>query len=157
MTDQSPTSTSSQHFEVSKEGLKQLLERKDKSFIVTELVQNSWDEDGSRVDVVLVALDDDVDTYRLVVEDDDPEGFTNITHAYTLFAESEKKSDASKRGRFNLGEKLVIAACERAEISTTTGRAGTRPLLRPDAFPGFSLGLSNCSTTSAGTTPAAAA
>lgn len=29
-------------------------------------------------------------------------------------------------------------------ISTITSRSGTRPLLRPDPFPGFSLGLSNC-------------
>lgn len=120
MTD--PTSTSTQHFEVSKKGLQQLLDRKDKSFVITELVQNSWDEDGTRVDVLLQAQLDDPGLYLLVVEDDDPEGFTNITHAYTLFAESEKKADANKRGRFNLGEKLVIAACEVATISTTTGK-----------------------------------
>ena len=29
-------------------------------------------------------------------------------------------------------------------ITTLAGRSGTRPLLRPDPFPGFSLGLSNC-------------
>ncbi len=29
-------------------------------------------------------------------------------------------------------------------ISTITGRSGTRPLLRPDPFPGFAIGLSNC-------------
>jgi hypothetical protein len=111
-----------QHFEVSAEGLRQILERKDKSFIVTELVQNSWDEDATRVDVTLVQDPDQPGVVHLTVEDDDPEGFTNITHAYTLFAASEKKSDATKRGRFNLGEKLVIAACLRSEISTTTGR-----------------------------------
>jgi hypothetical protein len=74
------------------------------------------------VDVTLVQDPDVPDLVHLTVEDDDPEGFTNITHAYTLFAASEKKSQADKRGRFNLGEKLVIAACDHAEISTTTGR-----------------------------------
>jgi choline dehydrogenase len=29
-------------------------------------------------------------------------------------------------------------------ISTMTGRSGTRPLLRPDPFPGFAIGLSSC-------------
>lgn len=109
-------------FEVDKQGLRQLLERKDKSYIVTELVQNAWDEDSTRVDVTLELLPDQVGMARLVVEDDDPDGFTDLTHAYTLFAPSEKKSQANKRGRFNLGEKLVIAACDRVEISTTTGR-----------------------------------
>jgi choline dehydrogenase len=35
-------------------------------------------------------------------------------------------------------------------ISTLAAKAGTRPLLTPDAFPGFSLGLSNCRPTSRG-------
>ena len=35
-------------------------------------------------------------------------------------------------------------------ISTLTGRSGTRPLLRPDPFPGFSIGLSNCRPQSRG-------
>ena len=37
------------------------------------------------------------------------------------FAESEKKTDPTKRGRYNLGEKLVIAICDAAEIVTTVG------------------------------------
>ena len=36
-------------------------------------------------------------------------------------------------------------------ISTVTGRKGTRPLLRPDPFPGFNIGLSSCRPTSRGT------
>lgn len=35
-------------------------------------------------------------------------------------------------------------------ISTLTGRTGTRPLLRPDPFPGFAIGLSNCRPTARG-------
>jgi choline dehydrogenase len=35
-------------------------------------------------------------------------------------------------------------------ISTFTGKSGTRPLLKPDPFPGFALGLSNCRPTSVG-------
>jgi hypothetical protein len=110
------------HFAVHKEGLQQILRRKDRSFIVTELLQNSWDESGTRVEVELRQDPDSPNLVTITVEDDDPEGFTDITHAYTLFADSEKKGDAQKRGRFNLGEKLVIAACETAVISTTTGR-----------------------------------
>jgi hypothetical protein len=61
------------------------------------------------------------DLWKLVVEDDNPEGFKDLAHAYTLFAESMKKGDATKRGRFNLGEKLVVAICEIVQITTTTG------------------------------------
>lgn len=35
-------------------------------------------------------------------------------------------------------------------ISTLTAKTGSRPLLTPDPFPGFSLGLSNCRPTSRG-------
>ena len=35
-------------------------------------------------------------------------------------------------------------------ISTSTARTGTRPLLTPDPFPGFALGLSNCTPASRG-------
>lgn len=110
-------------FVVDKKGLAKLLERKGKSFAVIELIQNAWDEDTGQVDVVLerAGVFFEPDTWKLVVEDDNPEGFKNLAHAYTLFAESAKKDDATKRGRFNLGEKLVIALCEVAEVATTKG------------------------------------
>lgn len=53
--------------------------------------------------------------------DDAPDGFADLTHAFTLFAPSAKASDAEKRGRFNLGEKLVLAVCESATIRSTRG------------------------------------
>jgi hypothetical protein len=56
-----------------------------------------------------------------VIEDDDPDGFQDLAHAYTLFAESTRKGDQSKRGRFNFGEKIVLAGCADARIETTTG------------------------------------
>jgi hypothetical protein len=112
-------------FEVDKEGLARIVGRRGKSFVLTELLQNAWDEDATRVDVELAVLEGGGGSEKLLVqlavEDDDPDGFTNIAHAYTLFADSEKKADAEKRGRFNIGEKYVIAVCESATIFTTTG------------------------------------
>lgn len=107
-------------FLVDKTGLAKLLARRGKEFAVTELIQNAWDENTTRVDVALKPSAT-AGTYELAVEDDNPEGFADLAHAYTLFAESAKKDDPTKRGRFNLGEKLVIAMCQRAEIATTTG------------------------------------
>lgn len=108
-------------FAVSKVGLRKLLERRGKTLAVTELIQNAWDEDVQTVTVTLEAIAGRRGRHRLVVEDDDPEGFTDLSHAYTLFAESEKRHDPTRRGRFNLGEKFVIALCEQAEIATVTG------------------------------------
>jgi hypothetical protein len=109
-----------QWFDVDKSGLAKLLERKGKAFAIYELIQNAWDTDTKRVDVTLERLPGSPYA-KLVVEDDNPQGFTNLTHAFTLFAESERKGDATKRGRFNLGEKLVLAVCRSATIETTTG------------------------------------
>lgn len=108
-------------FEVDREGLAKLLERKGKSWIIAELLQNAWDAPGvSRVDVRLEPVAGR-SLVRLVIEDDSPEGFADLAHAFTLFGESVKKADPGLRGRFNLGEKLVLALCEEAEIASTTG------------------------------------
>lgn len=108
-------------FTVDKEGLAKLLERKGKEFILYELIQNTWDTDATRV-VVNLEPSADLRGYALLnVVDDHPDGWKNLTHAWTLFAESEKKGNAEKRGRFNLGEKLVLSLCRSAQIETTTG------------------------------------
>ena len=104
-------------FDVDKEGLSKLLERQDKSHVIFELVQNAWDEDSKTVRVTLKTAGVRGRSI-LIVEDDNPDGFKDIRHAYTLFAESGKKNDSGKRGRFNLGEKLVLALCTEAEICT---------------------------------------
>jgi hypothetical protein len=112
---------SKQMFDVDKEGLAKLAERRGKAFILYELLQNGWDAKGaSKVSVVLTPLPGKPYA-EIVVEDDSPDGFHDLAHAWTLFAKSEKLAEPTLRGRFNLGEKLVIACCRWAEIVTTTG------------------------------------
>jgi hypothetical protein len=106
-------------FEVDKKGLGKLLAKRGKKFILFELLQNAWDEQSTLVRATLERSEGR--NYTLTVEDDNPFGFANLAHAFTLFAESGKKADAQKRGRFNLGEKLVLAICRDARISSTTG------------------------------------
>ena len=107
-------------FDVDKQGLAKILERKGKEFALFELLQNAWDEPG--VNQVKVTLE-----YRgrnrawLVVEDNAPEGFKDLRHAFTLFADSAKKANPEQRGRFNLGEKLVLAISEEVTIRTNSG------------------------------------
>ncbi len=107
-------------FEVDKDGLAKILGRKGKEFALFELIQNAWDEQGvSRVVVSLEYLGRN--EARLAVEDDAPEGFADLSHAFTLFADSAKKTNPEQRGRFNLGEKLVLAISDEVTILTTKG------------------------------------
>jgi len=106
-------------FEVDKEGLARLVARQGKSFIVRELVQNAWDQQVSEVHINLEKIGPG--KVRLTVVDDDPKGFIDLSHAFTLFAQSPKMGDPTKRGIFVLGEKLVLALCYRAEVSSTKG------------------------------------
>ena len=105
---------------VDRKGLAKLLEARGKSFAVYEIIQNAWDTRATNVQVKLTR-EPGRHLVNLLVEDNDPDGFQNLSESFTLFAESSKKSDAMKRGRFNLGEKLVLALCERAEITSTKG------------------------------------
>jgi hypothetical protein len=107
-------------FEVDKEGLAKLLRRRGPAFILYELIQNAWDTQATQVRVELVAIPRTARAW-LRVEDDDPHGFQTLAHGYVLFAESTKKANPNQRGRFNLGEKLVLAACDSARLASTTG------------------------------------
>lgn len=112
--------TAKNWFDVDRNGLAQLLERKGRAFVVTELIQNAWDQNVTEVQITLEPIPGRR-VARLIVTDDDPIGFADLSHAFTLFANSTKKTDPTKRGRFNLGEKLVLALCDEAVIASTTG------------------------------------
>src|SRR5580698_7318810 len=107
-------------FEVDKKGLAKLIERRGIAFVGYELVANALDTDARTIEIELTPEPGTAKT-RLRVMDDDPNGFNNLAHSYTLFAESEKKGDPTKRGIFNLGEKLVIALADEAKIVSTKG------------------------------------
>lgn len=108
-------------FDVDKRGLAKLLEGRDRSFILYELLQNSWDEEGvQNVELTLRPVPGRPRA-TLKITDDSPTGFRNLSHAWTLFAESYKKGDPTKRGKFNFGEKLVLALAVQATIKSTTG------------------------------------
>ena len=107
-------------FEVDKEGLRQIVALRGKGFIICELVQNALDEQVTRVDIE-VHKKSGRSWATLTVEDDSPEGFQNLREAFTLFSPSKKKTDPTKRGRFDIGEKLVLAMCDTATILSTTG------------------------------------
>lgn len=108
-------------FEADREGLARILERRGKSFAVLELLQNAWDEEG--VDQVYVTFEPvpGRPLASLTVIDNSPEGFADMAYAYTLFKPSTKVRDPEQRGRFSIGEKLVLAICTEATIASTKG------------------------------------
>ena len=106
-----------ERFAVSAHGLRQLHAGREPWTLVKELIQNAWDEAprATRCDVTIAAGPDGATV--VTVEDDGP-GFADISHAWTLMAETAKRGDPTKRGRFNLGEKEIIAVALCAEIET---------------------------------------
>jgi hypothetical protein len=103
-----------------KDGLAKIARRRGLAFVLFELVQNCWDTEAKKVTVDFVPVPSSP-FVNMTVEDDHPDGFSNLSHAWTLYAQSEKRGQAEKRGFLNLGEKLVLAICDDAVVSSTTG------------------------------------
>ena len=110
----------SKWFDVDKIGLKKVQSEKHKFFILQELISNAFDEKVSFVDIELSPIKQSRH-WELRVSDDSPDGFRDLSHAYTLFAESYKKGNVQQRGRFNLGEKFALAMFRSARITSTKG------------------------------------
>src|SRR5271157_4378003 len=108
-------------FSVDRVGLGKQAEEQSKGRLIGELVQNALDEGGVTQIAVTLALVPGRPLADLTVEDDSPEGFRNLADAYTMFATSYKRTNPEQRGQFNIGEKMVLAVCESASISTTKG------------------------------------
>lgn len=114
-------------FVLNKDGLAQVVDMWGKVFVLKELIQNGWDAGASRVDVTLAPIKGRRDKARLVVKDDSPTGFEDISHSYTFYAQSPKKADPTLRGRFDIGEKLVLALCDEAKIVSMNDAIAFKP------------------------------
>ena len=102
-------------FEVDAKGFKVQMEEIGSARLIAELVSNSFDEDS--VENVKVDISKHGEIIHVTVKDDG-NGFRDIKEVYTLFADSYKRTDPTKRGRFNLGEKQFVIACEEASIKS---------------------------------------
>ena len=105
-------------FNVNHIGLKKNQSDKNKIFIIKELVSNAFDENINKCEVELTWSSEGT---KIKVQDDSPEGFKKLADAYTLFNESYKASDTSKRGRFSYGTKSSLAMFKEAKIVSTKG------------------------------------
>jgi hypothetical protein len=107
-------------FDVDREGMRRALAgRRGPEHLLYELIQNAWDAGAANVGITLEPTGER-SRARLVVEDDG-RGFDDLRSAYTLFGASGSAADPEKRGRFCVGEKLVLAFCETAEIRSLGG------------------------------------
>jgi hypothetical protein len=103
------------------DGLEKTIARRGKSFILGELVRNALDENGvTHVDIQVHKITNRP-AVLLDITDDAPNGFRDLAETYTLFGESYKKTDPEKAGRFNVGDKLALALCNYAVITSTSG------------------------------------
>lgn len=103
---------------VHRQGLAQVLAQKGKARVLVEIVSNALDTEATTIAVSLIQAGGRAD---FEVIDDDPDGFANLADSYTLYAPSTRADDASKRGRFGLGDKEVLAICEWASVRSTKG------------------------------------
>jgi len=107
-------------FSIDKAGLASILERRGKAFAVFELIQNAWDSGADLVQVNIAPIDGQPFAW-LEVTDNSPDGWADLSDAFTMFARSRRAADALKRGRFSLGEKLVLSLCRSAKLTTAKG------------------------------------
>jgi len=101
------------------EGLANTLSNFERSRIVGELFQNSMD---TAAKCITGSLSKPKYGYaEICVEDDDPVGFESLKLAHEMFADTSKRNDPTKAGRFTIGEKRFLSLCRSAQISSTTG------------------------------------
>lgn len=108
-------------FNTDRKGMSKLFERRGKEWVAAELLQNAWDAPGTTEVSLTIEPVPGRALANVRVEDNSPEGFVDLAHAFTLFAPSVKKDTPTLRGRFSIGEKLVLALAEEATIATTKG------------------------------------
>ncbi len=106
-------------FEVDKAGLAQVARRRGPAFLPLELLANAWDT--AATEVVIVTGHEARGLTSIRVEDNDPEGFKDLSASYTLYGRTERRGDPTKRGRFCIGEKEVLSLCKSASIQSVGG------------------------------------
>ena len=110
-----------------------LVSRRGFGMLAGELYQNVSDTDAT-VCEFNIKDNDERESVSLTVTDNGP-GFARLEDAWTMFAPSLKKSDPTKAGRFNVGEKVVLSFCREATIHTTSGTVKFTPNGKREVYP----------------------
>jgi hypothetical protein len=107
--------------EIDIKGFAQILHNKGIARVALEPISNAFDTAATEI---AVDFTQSGGWAELVVTDDDLDGFTDLKDAYTLYAPSTRRDDPTKRGRYGLGEKELIAVCSTGgtvAVASTTG------------------------------------
>ena len=117
-------------FAVSESGMRELNSSREPWDLVKELIQNAWDEAPFASECRVTVEPQLEGSATMVTVQDDGPGFSDIADAYTLMGHTAKRSQPTKRGRFNIGEKDVISVAIKAKVETV-GRTVTFPSAGP--------------------------
>jgi hypothetical protein len=101
-------------FEIADEGWARVASSRPLARLILEAVQNALDAGAANVSV-------DLESDRVIVEDDAARGIADPRLVYTLFL-TDKAGDPTRRGRMGRGLKELVASGERAIVES----AGTR-------------------------------
>ena len=124
-------------FEVDTKGFAQLQAGREPWRLAKELVSNAFDEKEVTRAVVTV---DRVDGLVKIQVTDDGLGFRDLKDAYTLYAYTYKREDPTTRGRFNLGEKEILALAKSGSVKTTSGTVSFNQDSREETHKGTKKG-----------------
>jgi hypothetical protein len=107
-------------FEVDAEGYRKAIVGRGLSRLLMENISNAFDANCKTLDVTIKRRA----RSRLceVTFEDDGEGFSDIKLAYTFFADTDRRADPTKRGRFTVGEKNVLVMTSKAAIESRNKR-----------------------------------
>jgi len=103
-------------FEVDRRGYSDLMKGRELWRLLLEPVSNAFDADAKNVSVTIGR--EARSPFVEFVCEDDGEGFTNIRLAYTFYANTDRRTNPCKRGRFTVGEKAFLSICEEGMIET---------------------------------------
>ena len=101
-------------------GFRDLMIGRELWLLLMENVSNAFDADCKVLDVNVRRRQRS--PFVQVTFEDDGEGFSDIKLAYTFYADTERRSNPAKRGRFTVGEKNLLAVAEEAVIETRNKR-----------------------------------
>ena len=108
--------TATERIEVSLAGMRELHIGRHPAELIKELVQNAFDEDSANCCTVKVHYESGEGT--LVVVSDNGDGFKDVRDVWTLLGTNPKRRLVNKRGRFNSGDKEVLAVAIWAKVET---------------------------------------
>ena len=112
-------------FAVSHEGMQQIHAGRPPWQLLKELIQNVWNEapQATICQVEIQPAPTSEALLRIRVADNGP-GFANIADAWTLMAPTPKRHAPAKRGRFDMGEKELVAVAVEAALLHLLGNFG---------------------------------